>query len=167
MGWAMTAESNDKVSGLNVQYGAGWSAAPGWLNFDGSPSVRLERFPVLGKFLRVNASRFPENILFGDIISGLPVKNGTAKAVYASHVLEHLSYEDCLVALKNSFALLKPGGVFRLVVPDLEGRARVYLSTLDKGDAKSANDFCNSTMFARYGTCWEIPSICGCGTKSP
>ncbi|MDE2466387.1 MAG: methyltransferase domain-containing protein [Alphaproteobacteria bacterium] len=132
--------------GLNIQYGACRCAAPGWLNFDASPSVWLERLPVIGRFVRVNTERFPEEILFGDIITGLPVEANSAKAVYASHVLEHLAYNDCLKALRNTLAILKPNGVFRLIVPDLEARARVYLSSREE-NCDAANDFCRSTSF--------------------
>jgi Methyltransferase domain len=59
------------------------------------------------------------------------VPDGIAEGVYASHVLEHLSYDDFWIALRNTHRLLKPGGIFRLVVPDLEIRARKYLNQLD------------------------------------
>lgn len=134
---------------LNVQYGAGWSAADGWLNYDGSPSVWLERLPVFGGFLKVNAARFPEAILYGDVVKGLPVPPGSAKAVYASHVLEHLSFEDCKTALANTYAMLRPGGVFRLIVPDLEARGEAYLRAVRHDDAEGANNFCRSTLFGQ------------------
>ena len=133
--------------GLNVQYGAGWSAAKGWLNFDSSPSVQIERMPIVGRFLKVNADRFPEDILYGDIIKGLPVAPSSAKAVYASHVLEHLAFEDCQTALANTHSILRPGGVFRLIVPDLQARAEAYMAAAREGAAEGANDFCRSTLF--------------------
>ena len=67
-----------------VQYGCGSSAPEGWLNFDASLRVRLG---IRGKV-------FPRNVRYGDIVRGLPIKaikDGTAKAVYASHILEHLT----------------------------------------------------------------------------
>ena len=50
------------------------------------------------------------------------------QGIYCSHVLEHLSYFDFDLALHNTHYYLKPGGTFRLVVPDLEQLARSYLS---------------------------------------
>lgn len=49
--------------------------------------------------------------------------------MYCSHVLEHLSLEDCRAALKNTFAYLMSGGRFRLVVPDLESLVKGYLES--------------------------------------
>ncbi len=131
---------------LFVQYGAGWSAPEGWLNFDSSPTVWLERLPVIGRIIRVNPQRFPDAIRFGDILKGLPVADGSARAVYASHVLEHLSREDVEVALKNTLRILEPGGVFRMIVPDLEARARRYIERAEAKDPGAADGFMAETM---------------------
>lgn len=126
---------------LNVQYGAGWSAPAGWLNFDASPSLRLERLPVVGRLIKVNSERFPDDVRFGDIVKGLPLADGSAKAVFASHVLEHLSYNDFWTALHNTYKLLKPDGIFRLIVPDLRSRAQRYLDETATGDPEAASRF--------------------------
>jgi SAM-dependent methyltransferase len=116
---------------LCVQYGCGSSSAEGWLNFDSSPTLRFERLPVIGKLYTRNAQRFPELVRFGDIVKGLPVPAESCKAVYCSHVLEHLSREDVDIALRNTYRLLQPGGTFRLVLPDLEQLAQSYLASKD------------------------------------
>jgi hypothetical protein len=136
---------NERLGRLEVQYGAGWTPGPGWLNFDSSPSVRLERLPIVGRFIRINKSRFPQDILFGDIVKGLPVKRGTVTAIYASHVLEHLCYDDFWLALANTYESLAAGGVFRLIVPDLEARARRYVKKLEAGDPEAAGRFLRET----------------------
>ena len=41
--------------------------------------------------------------------------------------LEHLSLEDCREALKNTYRMLQKGGLFRLVMPDLENAIDNYL----------------------------------------
>ena len=122
-----------------VQYGCGHSAPDGWLNFDASFSLRLERFPVVGRFVRKNSQRFPDRVIFGDIVRGLPIPDDSADGMYASHVLEHLSRASMLVALTNSFRVLRPNGIFRLIVPDLEARARRYVADLDAAQP-DAND---------------------------
>lgn len=138
------------VSGpIRVQYGAGWLAAPGWLNYDASPSLRLERLPLIGRLVKVNENRFPDDILFGDIVKGLPIKPGTVSAIYASHVLEHLCYDDFWRALANTYALLKPRGVFRLIVPDLEARASRYLDSVRSGDPEAASRFLRESYIGR------------------
>jgi predicted SAM-dependent methyltransferase len=130
---------------IYVQYGCGWSCPDGWMNFDVSPSLRIERLPIVGPFIKVNARRFPENVLLGDIVSGLPVADGTVQGAYASHVLEHLSYEEFWIALRNTYKMLAPGGIFRLVVPDLESRARLYCDELSRGRADSNSMFLRLT----------------------
>jgi SAM-dependent methyltransferase len=144
------AKQETSPDGLLIHYGAGWSCAEGWLNFDSSPSIWIERFPVIGRFVRVNRDRFPEQIMFGDIVRGLPVPDGSAAAAFASHVLEHLTYKDCLKALANTHRLLKPGGVFRLIVPDLASRARRYLERLDDNDAFAASKFLGECYLGRH-----------------
>lgn len=116
---------------LYVQYGCERVAPHEWLNFDCSPTLRFERIPVIGKLYTKNEVRFPENVRYGDIVKGLPVPDDSCDAVYCSHVLEHLSLEDFDIAIQNTRRILKPGGVFRFVLPDLETIARKYLENGD------------------------------------
>ncbi|MFN8625547.1 MAG: methyltransferase [Candidatus Binatia bacterium] len=117
---------------IYVQYGCGLSAPPGWRNFDASPTLRLQRLPVFGRlFLSGRLPRFPAAAEYGDILKGLPVQPGSVSGLYCSHVLEHLSLADFRVALRNSFALLRPGGIFRLVMPDLEALVQAYRDSSD------------------------------------
>jgi SAM-dependent methyltransferase len=120
-----------------IQYGCGWCAPSGWRNFDASPTLRFERLPLIGRLYTKNKLRFPENAEYGDIVKGLPVKAESCDAVYCSHILEHLSLEDFRIALRNTLALLRPGGLFRLVVPDLEYLAKVYLTNPSSDSALS------------------------------
>lgn len=132
---------------LHVQYGCGWTAPQTWMNFDASPTIRFERIPVLGRMFTKNEQRFPENIMYGDIVNGLPLPEGSCAAIYASHVLEHLALEDFRVALKNTLALLQSGGIFRLVVPDLKASAQAYLAS---GDATAAHKFMEETSLGHH-----------------
>lgn len=124
-------------SPLYVQFGCGLSAPPSWENFDASPTLRAQRIPGFGALIRRSARYpvFPDNVRFGDIVAGLPVEAGTCDAIYCSHVLEHLALGDLRIALKNTFGYLRPGGVFRLVVPDLARLCRDYLDSADDGAA--------------------------------
>ncbi len=118
---------------LYVQYGCGWDAPDQWLNFDGSPTLRVERVPIIGKplsaALKGNPKPFPDNVRYGDIVKGLPVNDGSCAGVYCSHILEHLRLEDCRKALANTKQLLRPGGIFRLVLPDLRYYAKKYVAS--------------------------------------
>lgn len=115
---------------LYVQYGCGWSAPEHWKNFDASPTLCFERVPLIGKLYTKNKSRFPENVGYGNIVQGLPIPPESCTAVYCSHVLEHLSLEDFRKALQNTYRILKSGGRFRLVLPDLEYSIKKYINDM-------------------------------------
>jgi hypothetical protein len=140
---------NDRYSAgdepVYVQYGCGFSVGDGWMNFDSSPTLRLERIPLLGNALSAlfsgNKQRFPAVVRYGDIRKGLPVADGTVRGVYASHVLEHLSFLDLRQALVNTMRMLAPGGIFRLIVPDLQERAKRYVAEAEKGSSDAAAAF--------------------------
>ena len=112
----------------HLQYGCGLSAPADWVNYDASPSLRLQRLPVIGRMNGLGAVRFPAQVRYGDIVRGIPVRDGSCRAVYCSHVLEHLSLSDCRIALRNTHRLLARGAIFRLVVPDLRMAAARYLA---------------------------------------
>lgn len=130
-----------------MQYGCGFSDPQGWMNFDSSPSLRIQRIPLLGPVLgKINGVQFPKNVRYGDIIKGLPVANNSCDGVYCSHVLEHLSLNDFRTAVKRSYEMLAPGGTFRLVMPDLEVMMRGYLQKKDQGKPEAAVKFIKDTL---------------------
>lgn len=123
--------------GVYVQYGCGDSCPRGWLNFDVSTTLRLQRLPLIGSLFRRGPVVFLRGVRYGDIVKGLPIADGSVDGIYASHVLEHPALADVEPALRNTFRLLKPGGIFRLVVPDLEVHARKYLAMIEGGEARA------------------------------
>lgn len=128
-----------------VQYGCGFTAPDGWVNYDASPTLRYERLPLIGKFYTRNSQRFPENVKYGDIVKGLPEQHENCDGVYCSHILEHLAYNDFRKALKNTYTILKPGGIFRAVMPDLKTAVDVYIKNYNKIDSP-ASEFMRNTM---------------------
>lgn len=133
-------------SKVYIQYGCGWNAPYSWRNFDASPTLLFERIPLLGRLYTKNTARFPKNVEYGDIVKGLPVQGCSCKGVYCSHVLEHLSLEDCSKALMNTWRILEDGGVFRFVLPDLEFAIRKYI---DYPKPTAAIDFLKETGLGR------------------
>jgi SAM-dependent methyltransferase len=128
-----------------VQYGCGFSAPNEWVNYDASPTLRFEKIPVIGKMFTRNSQRFPENVRYGDIVTGLPEKANSCDGVFCSHILEHLAYNDFKTALKNTWSILKPGGIFRGIVPDLKAAIDNYVKTYDSADSP-ASEFMGYTM---------------------
>ena len=143
-----------KVPGIYVHYGCGSFTPNEWINFDVSPSLRIQRTPVLGWLLKSKLHAvFADNVKYGNIIDGLPgIKENSCEGVYCSHVLEHLSLNDFRTALKNTYGILKPGGIFRCVVPDLEHAARVYIRALDEGQPDASIRFHRRIYIIRTGS---------------
>lgn len=132
--------------GRFVQFGC-WKDAPeNWENFDCSPYLVLDQSPLLGariiKLFQRDWTPFPPNVRYGDIVKGLPIEAESCRAVYSSHVLEHLSLYELRKALTSVYNLLEPGGCFRAVLPDLEYLVDCYRFN-ETPDA--AHDFMRST----------------------
>lgn len=66
-----------------------------------------------------------------DIRMGIPFEDQTFDGVYASHILEHLKMTEVNGFMSEISRLLKPGGILRLVVPNLEDIAKGYLEALN------------------------------------
>ena len=67
-----------------------------------------------------------------DLNDPLPWGDGLFDAVYSSHVLEHLGPMAGRKLVEDMQRVLKPGGMCRIVVPDLEGICRLYLQYLEE-----------------------------------
>ena len=68
-------------------------------------------------------------LLNHDLRFGIPAADASLEAAYHSHMLEHLSYQDGLTFLEKIFKALRPGGLHRIIVPDLEAFAKAYVGT--------------------------------------
>lgn len=66
-----------------------------------------------------------------NIRNGLPFQPEEFHAVYCSHLLEHLKKNEAILLLKEVVRILMPRGVIRVVVPDLESIAQIYLEKLN------------------------------------
>lgn len=123
----------------HVQYGCGLSAPIEWINFDTSPTLRIQKIPII-RFLmrnRLNAT-FPKTVKYGNIVKGLPISENFCEGIFCSHVLEHLSYQDFIIAIKNTYKILKPSGLFRLVMPDLNKLVMDYISQKESGQINAS-----------------------------
>jgi SAM-dependent methyltransferase len=98
------------VRSLNI--GCGQRFHPEWVNLDLHPAN--------------------ESVQLWDLQNDLPFPDGSFDVVYHSHVLEHFSKADGLRLLERCGRVLRPNGVIRIAVPDLEAIARLYLEALGK-----------------------------------
>jgi len=72
------------------------------------------------------------DVIRHDIRKGLPFPAASFGVVYHSHILEHLDRAAGLALMRECNRVLKPHGILRVVVPDLEFSCRFYLESLER-----------------------------------
>jgi predicted SAM-dependent methyltransferase len=87
--------------GLN--WGCGPTLAPGWINSDREQYHDTRR----------------ADFHHGDVISGLPWDDGTFDGIVANHSLQSLGAGELDHAVREFHRVLRPGGRFRVLVPDI------------------------------------------------
>jgi predicted SAM-dependent methyltransferase len=84
------------------------------------------------------------DVLAHNLLKGIPFADQSFDVVYHSHVLEHFSKDDGNRFLKECYRVLKPNGILRVAVPDLERIVKEYLRNLElalQGDENAANNY--------------------------
>jgi predicted SAM-dependent methyltransferase len=74
-----------------------------------------------------------ESVIEHNLLSGIPFENESFDVIYHSHVLEHFSKSDGDFFIKECFRVLKPSGIIRIAVPDLECIVKEYIKNLTRG----------------------------------
>lgn len=72
------------------------------------------------------------SVISYNLRAGIPFPENTFEVIYHSHVLEHFSRSEAIDFLRECRRVLKPRGIIRIVVPDLESLARTYLQALER-----------------------------------
>ena len=134
----------DKVLKLNL--GCGLTAPEGWFNIDASLTAKLSKIRWLYRFLckifRIEEISWPSNIKIINVAKGLPFKDNTVESIFCSHMLEHLSLKDSNFVILECFRVLRPGGVLRIIVPDLYQLAREYVENMEgKSGVENSHNF--------------------------
>jgi predicted SAM-dependent methyltransferase len=82
-------------------------------------NIGCARYPKDGY---INIDKNPQAYadLIHDIRSGLPYGDSSIDEILASHVLEHLTYEEVMDFLDEAYRVLKSGSPLYLVVPIME-----------------------------------------------
>jgi predicted SAM-dependent methyltransferase len=84
------------------------------------------------EWINVDSHSTGPGVMVHDLESPFPFEDSEFDAVYHSHLLEHLPKRRAPLFLRECYRVLKPGGILRVVVPDLEQIARLYLQYLEK-----------------------------------
>lgn len=89
-----------------LHLGCGQNVLHGWLNTDFKP--------------------WRTDIAHLDATQAFPLPSDSFDYVFSEHMIEHISYHDGLVMLKESLRVLKPGGKIRISTPDLKFLVDLY-----------------------------------------
>jgi hypothetical protein len=118
--------------GPRLNVGSGPVTADAWINIDGSWQARLagQRWlaRIASRVCGIEVGHWPHGIKYRNVKRGLGYDDGSIAVVYASHLLEHLYREEALRFLRDIRRALVPGGVCRIVVPDVAAIVGWYLA---------------------------------------
>ncbi len=119
------SKSTESISELKLlNLGCGANFHPAWTNID---------FTSTGIGVKAH-----------NLLHGIPSNDESFDFIYHSHVLEHFPKSKAQNFINECFRVLKPGGLIRIAIPDLEQIAKLYLEKLDKaahGDSSSVDDY--------------------------
>ena len=96
-----------------LQLGAAENLRPGWLNTD------------------LHGYGHGDELLYLDVRKRFPLPDASFDFVFSEHMIEHLTYAEGQVCLRECFRVLRPGGTIRTATPSLERLARLYESSSD------------------------------------
>jgi predicted SAM-dependent methyltransferase len=78
-------------------------------------------------WINLDISPCSPDVIGWDFRKGIPYPDSYFDVCYSSHVVEHLTTSEAIILINEVFRSLKSGGIFRVVVPDLENIARNYI----------------------------------------
>lgn len=96
--------------------------------------LRLAAKSLFNDFRFQLVDKIPDNVIVHDLSKGIPFGDDSVDAVYHSHVLEHIDRDKVELFLGEVKRVLRPGGIHRIVVPDLENLCREYLGHIEACD---------------------------------
>ncbi len=116
---------------IKIHLGAFDQSVEGWINTDITPHIWIAKIPFLPTILCaigiITRKRYIQHknkvfkgLKYLNLTKPLPFPSNSAEAVYSSHVFEHLFMSEVETLVGEIYRILVPGGICRVVVPDLE-----------------------------------------------
>ena len=145
---------NEPISD-HLHLGCGLTTPAEWLNVDGSWQLIIARYPLLKRVLvkiRVltkahAATPWSSKVMRLNLTRPLPFASSSFQTVYSSHTLEHLYHDDALQVLKECHRVLKPGGICRAVVPDLDSMVGRYMRAQGAKNSEAGTQLMEELLF--------------------
>ena len=125
-----------------LNLGCGTRTSSRCTNVDWTPYARVATSklavavvaPFLGSTRGAKLRSMSGVVVAHDLRKGIPCDSGSVDGAYLSHVLEHLDREQARDFLREILRVLAPGGVVRLVVPDLRFVVANYESSYQRAE---------------------------------
>lgn len=117
-------QAPEKHKTVLVNLGCGSRFHSDWHNFDLSPAH--------------------PSVQQANLSSGIPLPSEQADVVYHSHILELFTKAQAPNFIADCYRVLRVGGILRVVIPDLEAIARLYLENLElaqQGNAQAEDRY--------------------------
>ena len=147
----------------------------GWENYDITPHIFISQIPLLPSLLyklhvidelryKQHKAKIFKTIKYLNLNKKLRFKDNSIDAFFSSHVFEHLFLNDLRNLLKEIYRSLKPGGIVRTVLPDLnkiisyyeENEPNKFLDALfENNNSKNYKNF-HKWMYTRQSFVTEL-----------
>jgi predicted SAM-dependent methyltransferase len=137
---------------LKLNLGCGSLVKSSWVNID----------MYIPDYVKTVLTTHPDTVLINhNVCKSLPLDNGSCDYIYASHFFEHLESKEGIKLMRQCFAKLKSGGVFRIALPNFRMVFEAYLTgncalwdlvdqqvdAMMPGIAKTALDYLNFAVY--------------------
>jgi SAM-dependent methyltransferase len=168
--WLKRHQRYEPPPGLvKINLGSGLAVAPGWINIDMNASTLSAPLPepVIRVLYHLSHAKRRTSVddyvrtlkgnvfVHHNLVYGIPLADESADYVYSAHFFEHLYREASERLFRAVHRILKPTGVLRINVPNLDSWvAALAAGEIEKGlegfFARSATDDANPLGRHRY-----------------
>lgn len=110
---------------------------------------------MIDHMINLNYEWYPRIDLTWNILKPLPFADGTLLGIYTEHVLEHLPFDSIPFVLSEFKRVLAPSGSVRILVPDAELYARLYVESRDRPDVRFPRHEEGKTPMMQVNRCFR------------
>lgn len=96
---------------IKLNIGCGTDYKKGWINIDNNSDNNIVKLD-----------------LYWDLLKPLPFEDNSVDFIFSEHFFEHFTVDESQKIMKDMLRILRPGGVMRIAMPDLEMVVDHYLN---------------------------------------